>query len=186
MRPTKLIRAIPVALALLAPSAFASTCPYTYICVGDTTNAQLPNATPATQALGAQSVAFGGRALTNGSTAIGNGSYAGYNGGFDPATTNANAYATAIGYSSQAWGAETFAGGYMSSAKGLGDVALGSHATTDTANTGSTKYSTAIGAYAQVDGYNATGIGSNVVVNGNGSFGAGASAQASNAQHATA
>lgn len=178
MRPTKLIRAIPLALALLAPSAFASTCPYTYICVGDTTNAQLPNATPATQALGAQSVAFGGRALTNGSTAIGDGSYAGYNGGFDPATTMANAYATAIGYSSQAWGAETFAGGYLSSAKGTGDVALGSHATTDTQNTGSTKYSTAIGAYAQVDGYNATGIGSNVVVNGNGSFGAGASAQA--------
>lgn len=178
MRPTKLIRAIPLALALLAPSAFASTCPYTYICVGDTTNAQLPNPSPATQALGAQSVAFGGRALTNGSTAIGNGSYAGYNGGFDPSTTNANAYATAIGYSSQAYGAETFAGGYLSSAKGTGDVALGSHATTDTQNTGSTKYATAIGAYAQVDGFNATGIGSNVVVKGNGAFAAGASAQA--------
>jgi len=178
MRPNKYLRAIPLALALIAPSAFASTCPYPYICVGDTTNAQLPNATPATQALGAQSVAFGGRALTNGSTAIGNGSYAGYNGGFDPATTNANAYATAIGYSSQAYGAETFAGGYLSSAKGTGDIALGSHAATDTANSGATKYSTAIGAYSQVDGFNATGVGSNVVVNGNGSFAAGASAQA--------
>lgn len=174
----KLLRAIPLALALIAPSAFASTCPYPYLCVGDPSNAQLPTGSYNSQALGAQSIAINGKALTNGSITIGG--YAGYNGGFDPATSMANAYATAIGTQSAAYGTQSSAFGYLSAAYGDYATALGAQARAGA--TGGTFagaiYGTAVGANAAADGNNATAIGANANAQGNGSLAAGSAAQA--------